>query len=75
MTSLRNELELQRVVVVKCRVGLLLDGLPVDVAGELDELLDDPSVKTFELINLFRKKGWAVGASTLTRHRLKQCKC
>lgn len=59
-----------------CGVGKLLMFLPKDVAGELVELMDDPSIHHSQLDRLAKAKGWSeLSAGIIGRHRRKDCGC
>lgn len=60
-----------------CTVRLLLEMLDVETAGELTELIADPTVPATSLARLAQAEGWALtpGSDSFQRHRRKDCKC
>ena len=74
--GLRDELPVtpQR---VRCHVQMLYQALGRELAVELEELVNDPSISTIQLMKLCRLKQWPVAPSdsSFKRHRKGDCQC
>ena len=59
----------------ECAVGFALRVMDPDLAAKFRKALANENVRRSELLEAFSEYGYDVPGDTVTRHRLRQCKC
>jgi hypothetical protein len=67
---LRDAIAAAPVKVKRCKFGRFVDGLPAEDRAEMDELVADPEVQDWHLVNLCAAEfGFSISDTTIYRHR------
>lgn len=72
LDDLKNERVRPRVI---CKVSIVLGQLDNDESVDLEIALKDPVITAAAIERVLSRKGIALPAGTITRHRRKECTC
>lgn len=65
----------QRQPGLPCSVGALLDTLPADEAGALEQMMGPLGWSASRIYEALAAEGHEVGRQTIGRHRSRACRC